>query len=579
TDALIAAKGTLARLAKETIAELDERLPPFWSHGNPVDVLGDCRSKRYARAVEAVLPDAGVDAVLAILTPQSMTNPRATAMAVAELVEKTGKPILAAWLGGQSMQEGIKILSEAGIPSYRTPEQAVRAFMTLVAYSRNLGALYETPRDIPVTFTLDRKKTRAQFASLIVQSSRALSEEVSKTILASYGIQVTQPFPAADRDTAAAVAERLGYPVVLKIDSPDITHKSDLGGVELNLEDDRMVRSAFDRIVAGVREGLPGALVRGVTVQPMLRATQGLEMILGMKKDPTFGAVIMAGLGGTTAEVFNDITLGLPPLNERLARRMLESLRAWPLLRGYRGRPGVNLDRLIETIMRFSYLAADYPEIMELDINPLLVTTDRAIALDARIIIDPELVDKHIKPYSHLALHPYPEELVRQGTLKDGSTVLLRPIKPEDEPLWMEMLGSCSRESIYSRFRYFFHWESHEVASRYCFIDYDREIAIVAEVVLNGERSLVGVGRLIADPDHEVVEYAVLVTDAWQNKGLGGVLTDCCMAIAERWGLRRVVAQTTTDNPRMIALFRRRGFEVIINPLDEIVEVAREMKT
>ena len=567
TDALISRRGVLAELSRETLDRLGENLPPFWSHGNPVDVLGDANSKRFARAVEVVAADKGVDAVLAILTPQAMTNPTATAIELGELSTKTAKPVLAAWLGGSSMREGMQILGRTGVPAFDTPEEAVQAFMTLVAYARNLETLYETPRDIPVTFTLDRRELRARFDSLLPTDGSILSEAASKTVLEAYGIPSTRPQAARTADEAVALAGRIGYPVVLKILSTNLTHKTDVGGVALDLADEAEVRAAFGRILATARERRPDARVEGVTVQPMVRWEDGVELIVGSRQDPVFGAVIMVGLGGISAEIFHDRALGLPPLNERLARRMLESLRSWPLLTGHRGRPGVNLDRLIEVLMRFSYLVADYPEITEIDVNPLLVTPRDVIALDARVIIDRARLGVPTRPFAHLALRPYPEEHVRTATLRDGARLVLRPIRPEDEPLWKEMLASCSRETIYARFRYMFQWSTHEAATRYCFTDYDREIAMVAETRESGKPRLVGVGRLVADPDHESVEYAVLVCDAWQNRGLGGVLTDTCLEIATGWGLKRMVAQTTSDNVRMLKLFERRGFE--IRPAEE----------
>jgi acetyltransferase len=566
-DALVARRGVLATLAPETMAALDEALPPAWSRGNPVDVLGDANSKRYAKAAALVVADPGVDALLAVLTPQAMTNPTATAKELGELAAKSRKPILAAWLGGGSMREGAQILGHAGVACYGTPEEAVQAFMTLVTYARNLEALYETPLEIPVEFALDRQELRSRFASLVPDRGGTLSEAASKSVLGAYGIPVTQPEPAADAEAAVRVAERLGCPVVLKLDSPDITHKSDVGGVALDLADAAAVRAAFARIVAGARRSRPEARVNGVTVQHMVRRGDGLELIVGARQDPVFGAVILVGMGGVTAEVLRDRTLGLPPLNERLARRMLESLRAWPLLEGYRGRPGVNLERLVEVLMRFSYLVADYPEIAELDVNPLLATADDVVALDARIIVDRARLLAGPKPYAHLALRPYPEELERHVTLRDGEKLLLRPIRPEDEPHWIRMLDACSRETIYMRFRYMFQWATHEVATRYCFTDYDREIAMVAEREGEGEPRLVGVGRLVRDPGHDTAEYAVLISDAWQNRGLGGVLTDVCEEIARGWGLSHMVAQTTADNARMLALFQKRGFA--IEPDDE----------
>jgi len=577
TDALIASRGVLATLSDQTLAQLNDYLPPFWSRGNPVDVLGDARPKRFARATEFVLNDPGSDAVLVILTPQAMTEPTATAKALAELAGATSKPMLAAWLGGSSMREGIALFNHAGVPTYDTPEQAVRAFMTLVEYARNLETLYETPRDIPVKFSYDRAAMREKFDTFVPVDTDILAEDLSKTLLEAYGIPVTLPHVANSADDAVATAKRIGYPVVLKILSPDITHKTDVGGVVLDLRDDGSVRTAYDSITGLARFHRPAARIEGVTVQAMIDRSEGIELIIGAKKDPTFGAVLMAGLGGIAAEVFRDRALGFPPLNERLARRMLESLQAWPLLQGYRGRPGIQIDRLIEVLMRLSYLIADYPEILELDINPLLVSPDNTIALDARVIIDRNAIGARIKPYSHLVMRPYPEELVRSAVLKDGTPITLRPIRPEDEPRWMALLGSCSRETIYSRFRYFFQWAVHSVAVRYCFIDYDREIAIVAERADDDSGALIGVGRLVADPSHETVEYAVLISDAWQNQGLGAILTDYCWDIAKGWNLKRMVAETTTDNIRMLTLFEQRGFSVTIDPDGYLVHVEKPL--
>lgn len=575
TDALIASDGVLASLSAETMSLLNENLPEYWSHGNPVDVLGDARAKRIGKATRIVLNDPGVDAVLVILTPQAMTNPCATAKEISALVTETHKPLLAAWLGGQSMHEADDILVENGIPSYKTPEQAIRAFMTLVSYQRNLETLYETPRDIPLEFSVDRNKLRKDFHRAIKGKGAVLSETLSKSILASYGIPTTQPFFAPTREKAVAIARTIGYPLVMKIQSPDITHKSDAGGVILNLTGDQQVTDSFAKITDNARKAFPQAAIEGVTLQKMFHVKESVELILGIKKDKVFGTVLMVGTGGTTAELFSDKALGFPPLNERLARHMIESLKIYPLLKGYRGTRSKDVEGLIRVMIRLSYLAADFPEITELDINPLLVTPDEVIALDARIVLDNNLPIKGLPDYHHLALHPYPEKYVRQTTLHDGTLVTLRPIKPEDEPLWLEMLGSCSRESLYSRFRYFFHWESHEVAARYCYIDYDREIAIVAEIVEENRKKLIGVGRLIADPDHESVEYAVLVADAWQQKELGNILTDFCLETAASWSLKKIVAQTTTDNTRMLSVLRKRGFEISVNDQDSTVDVSR----
>ncbi|MBN1938104.1 MAG: bifunctional acetate--CoA ligase family protein/GNAT family N-acetyltransferase [Candidatus Aminicenantes bacterium] len=579
-DALIQAGGTLASLSRATMTGLEESLPPAWSRRNPVDILGDAKSKLAAKATSLVLSDSAVDAVLVIVTPQAMTNPAAIAREIGALSAGHSKPILAAWLGGNSMAEGVRILNDAGIPTYDTPERAVGAFMTLVSYARNLETLYETPRDIPVEFSLDRAGRREKVRGAIFGGSEVLSEDASKSVLEAYGIPVTKPSAARTEDEAVRTADGMGYPVVLKVHSPDITHKTDVGGVVLDLADPGQVRAAYRRVMTAAADARPDARLDGVTIQPMIRANDAVELILGAKKDPTFGTVMMAGMGGTAAELFGDRALGFPPLNERLARRMLESLKIWPLLRGYRGRPAIALDRLIEALIRLSYLAADHPEIRELDINPLLAGTSSVLALDARIVFDRDSAAEGSKadPFAHLALRPYPEHYTKDVVLEDGSACRLRPIKPEDELLWLELLSGCSRESIYSRFRYFFHWESHDVAARYCYIDYDRELAIVAESRADEKRRLMGVGRLVADPMKASAEYAVLVGDAWQDKGLGGVLTDRCLEIARDWGVRKITAVTTSDNPRMIAVFKKRDFAIRFDDQSALVEADKDLE-
>ena len=577
TDALIERDGELAELSENTIAKLNDVLPPFWSHGNPVDVLGDAPPDRFAKATEIVLKDKGVDAVLVILTPQAMTDPTATAEVIIRAAARARKPILTAWMGGQVVASGMRLLSEAGIPTYNTPEKAIRAFMHLVSYSRNLSLLHETPRDIPIEFKLDRKRLRGLFDTILAEGSEVLSENMSKAFLESYEIPVTKPLSARTPDEAVAIARQFGYPVVLKIHSPQITHKTDVDGVQLDLANDEAVRKAFEKMTATAAKRKPDAEILGVTVQKMVTFPNSFELILGTKKDPVFGSVIMVGTGGTAAELFSDRALGLPPLNESLARKMLESLKSWPLLKGYRGKPGANIDRLIEILMRFSYLVADYPEIKELDINPLLVTPEEVIALDARVVIDRDLANRETRPYAHLAIRPYPEEFVAERTMKDGTPVIFRPIKPEDEPMWHQLVADCSTETIRFRFSYLFKETTHEMASRYCYVDYDRELGIVAEVEEDGERKLIGVGRLVADMDHVVAEYAVIVVDRWQGHGLGSLLTDYCLEVAKQWGVSRIVAETFKNNSRAVGLFRRRGFKIDSQREEGVVLASKQL--
>lgn len=578
TDALLSREGVLATLSTGTLEQLDEMLPPFWSHGNPVDVLGDAGPDRFVQATELVLSDEEVDATLVILTPQAMTDPTSTARALGELAGRSHKPVLAAWMGGQSVQDGLQELVRYGVPAYTTPEQAVGAFMHLVSYARNLEILYETPREIPVEFAIDQDKIKERFAILASDGGTTLSEKASKDLLNAYGIPVTEVHEARNADDAVAAAEQIGYPVVLKVLSPQITHKTDVGGVVLDLHSNDEVRRAYERIVNTAREHVPEAEVLGVTVQRMVNTKHAFELILGAKHDPAFGAVLMVGTGGTAAEVLRDRALGLPPLNERLARRLLESLHAWPLLTGYRGRPPVDFDSLLEVLMRFSYLVAEHPEIAELDINPLLATPEEAVALDARVILDPERLGRETKPYTHLAIRPYPGEYVREVTLADGTHATLRPIRPEDEPLWHEMLRVSSRESIRFRFRYIFKESTHEMAIPFCFIDYDREMAIVAELEEDGERKMAGVGRLVVGADPRNAEYAVFVADPWQGKGLGNRLTDYALEIAATRGVAHVAAETTPDNSRMLTIFRNRGFRTEHRPDEGVVLAHKDLE-
>ena len=578
TDSLLSMGGSLVKLTEETMQKLNDYLPSFWSHGNPVDVLGDATPERFAKAAEIVLGDKEVDAVLVLLTPQAMTDPTATAQAIANMSKNTTKSIMTSWLGGAAMHEGIQILNQNGISNYPAPEQAIRAFMTLSDYSENQQILYETPREVPVSFQYDRNVLRQKYLTQVFPKAKVLNEDDSKMLVNDYGIDTTHPTPAANEDEAVKIAEEKGYPVVLKIYSPDIIHKSDVGGVALNIENEEMVRATFRNMVKTAAEKRPEAKIEGVTVQKMVDTRDGIELIVGTKKDPVFGTVMLVGMGGTTAELFKDQRLEFPPLNEHLARQMLKSLKLYPLLKGWRGDAPKNIDKLIEVLIRMSYLAADYPEIEELDINPLIVTPEDVIALDARIVVDEELLTNPVKEYSHLIMRPYPESLIKEATLRDGTPITLRPIRPEDEPMWLELLGSCSKESIYHRFRYDFYFDSHEVASQFCFIDYDREIAIVAEHEKeDGNKELIGVGRLIADPDVEIMEYAVLITDKWQKKELGLTLTSYCLEIAKARDIKKLAAETTRDNKPMISVFRKLNFKIRFNE-DTTVSVNKDME-
>ncbi len=578
TDALLSRGGALATLDPETEVRLGEVLPPVGQHSNPVDLLDGAPPERFAQSLPLVLEDKGVDAALVIFATQSGSDPCATAHMVVEAARRARKPVLAAWMGGGRVREGIRILNAAGIPTHATPEQAVRAFMHLVSYARNLVSLYETPREIPVSFTLNRHKLRKRLSPILQgKPSECLSESQAKAFLKAYEIPVCDSCMAQTPDEAVAVAERMGYPVVLKVSSPRIIHKVDMGGVSLDLKSAEEVRGAYQRMLDAARSRRLEDQIHGFTVQRMMNVKHGLELILGAKKDPTFGAVIMVGMGGVATGLYRDSALGFPPLNERLARRMLESLRFWPILQGYRGEPAVNLDRLIEVMIRFSLLIADYPEIKEFDINPLLVTADGVVALDAAMILDDQLLPLSADPYPHLAIRPYPEEYIRHLVLADGTRITLRSVRAEDEPLWHRLIARSSPESIRFRFRSLFRQATHRMAVEHCGIDYERAISIVAETQVDGQRELVGVAQLIADANHESAEYGVLVPDPWQGRKLGGMLLDYCLELAAGWGVQRVVAETDPDNVRMLEAFHKRGFQAEIRREEEVVVLERSV--
>lgn len=497
TDALLNRQGILASLSIETQAKLDEILPSACTLENPIDLLDDAGPKRFSQATQILLADKNVDALLVIFANHPTSNPLTIAKVITDAMQHSEKPVLAAWMGGERVKTGIQYLNQSGVPVHTTPEQAVRAFMHLVSYARNLESLYETPREVPIRFSASRKKLSQKFRSMLQSHSR-LTEIEAKSLLKAYEIEVTDTHIVHSQVQAVELGNQIGYPVVIKLLSPEITHKVDIGGVALDLRNAQAVRSAFKQMMQKTEEQSIYDKVRGVTIQPMADVNNGLEMILGTKKDPTFGSIIMVGMGGVATGVYRDFSLGLPPLNERLARRMLESLRCWPMLQGYRGSPPVNIERLIEVMIRFSCLVADFPEIHEFDINPLLTTPETVIALDAAAILENDVTQRAFQRYEHLAICPYPEQHIRHARLRDKTQVTFRPVRPEDEPLWHTLIDSSSSQTIRDRFRMLFSHATHQLAIQHCVIDYERELAIVVETIIDNQRELIGIGQLLA---------------------------------------------------------------------------------
>jgi acetyltransferase len=571
SDFLMAEGGELAELSAETIEALSQFLSPHWSHANPVDTIGDADATRYVKAVEVVGKDPNCDAVLAILVPQGMADPAEAAEKLKASADQRPKPLLASWMGGPSANLGESILSRANIPCFPFPETAIRMFNYMWRYSYNLRGLYETPvlsagaEGAPARTAAERIIQRAR------QRRRTLlTEAESKHLLAAYGIATVETHIASSEDAAAETAARIGYPVVLKLDSETITHKTDVGGVQLNLHDEGEVRRAWHAIRISVSEKVGPEYFQGVTVQPMIRL-EGYELILGSSIDPQFGPVLLFGAGGQLVEVFGDRALALPPLNTTLARRMMEQTRIFKALQGVRGREPVNLAALEELLVRFSQLVVEQRWIKEIDVNPLLASREHLLALDARVLVHGPAMTEDLLPRP--AVRPYPAQYVGDWTLKNGQTVTIRPIRPEDEPLMVRFHQTLSERSVY--LRYFNALKlsqriAHDRLMRICFIDYDREMALVAVQTdpATGAQEILGVGRLSRLHGINEAEYAVLVGDQWQRQGLGTELLRRMLEIARQEKIARVVGSFLEENYEMQSVSKKLGMK-LVRAMDE----------
>ncbi len=558
-DTLIAAGGESATLSSESVAALDRVLPPHWSHGNPIDLIGDSDAERYARAVEIVSHDRGNDGLLVILTPQAVTQPNQVAAKLAAFAKPEGKPILASFMGGESVIKARAILDRAGIPTFAYPDGAAHAFCYLWQYTHALHALYETPA---LAVGAESSAARAEAARIIGCAQKSgrtlLSEPESKDLLSAYGIPVVPALIATSQDEAVDKAAQFTGPVVLKIYSHTITHKTDVGGVKLNLIGEAAVRVAYREIQDAVRTRGRSADFLGVVVQPMI-SRPGYELILGSSIDPQFGPVLLFGAGGQLVEVFRDRALGLPPLNRTLARRMMERTRIHRALQGVRGRPPVDLGALEELLVRFSQLIVEQPRIKEIDINPLLALADEIVALDARVVLHPsEIADDKLP---RTAIRPYPAQYISAITISDETLITVRPIRPEDEPQMVRFHQSLSEQSVHLRYFGSLNVESrtaHERLVRTCFNDYDREIALVAEC----DKEIIGVARLIKGHGTNEGEFAVLIADAWQGMGMGTELLKLLVKIGRGEKLQRITGRILAENTTMLDVSRSIGFEL-----------------
>jgi acetyltransferase len=563
TDALIARNGNLAKLSQKTMDTLNGILPHYWSRANPVDILGDANADRYRAVVDLCLKDENVDGLLIIYTPQGVAKPSEIAKNIVEL-SKTKMPhktILTSFMGYEMTEEANRILTENSIPTYSTPEQAVATYMYMYQYKRNLELLYETPEELPVDSVPPKRPLTVIMRNAARENREILTETEAKKLLEYYCLPTVKTLIAKTAEEAARMASHVGYPVVLKILSPQIVHKTEAGGVILDIATEAELRKAFDQIMQRANEYNPNAEIQGITVQPMIKK-RGYEVILGAKSDPLFGPVILFGMGGIGVELYKDVAIGLPPLNQTLARRIMEETKVYQLLKGFRNMPPANLKLLEELMVLFSQMLVDFPQLKEVDINPLFVNEKEAFALDARIIIDNERVFAKLEPHEHLVISPYPKKYETLWKLRDGRSVLLRPIKPEDEPMWLEMFQNFSEESIRYRFFQIIKDTPHEVRVRYCNIDYDRELGIVAELTEEGRRKILGVVRLIIEPDGKAGEIAFIVADPWQSLGLGSKMLDFMIEICKDKKLETVYGIMLPDNYRAINLMKKMGFTI-----------------
>ena len=546
-----------APLNEEIMARLGEILPPYWSRGNPIDILGNATVERFATVFDLCMASKEFDGILVIMVPQNLTAPEEVAAALAKLARRKRVPVFASWMGGKQMAEAVHILNQADIPTYETPERAVRAFLYMVEYTKNLELLSQVPPKLPTELYFNRDQVFRTIYECFEQETELLSEIQSKEILAAYGIPVNETVLAATADEAVTLASGMEMPLVMKVISPDISHKSDAGGVQLDLRNEDDLRQAFERIMAGARAHNSEARISGVSLQRYI-AKPDFELLIGSKTDENFGPVLCFGSGGVFAEVLDDKALGLPPLNRLLARRMMEETRILPLLQGYRNNPPADLEKLEELLMRLSQLVIDFPEIVELDINPVLVKNGQPCAVDARIRL--ARVEDNAK--LHLVISPYPQHLERHDFTDMQMPLFIRPIKPEDAPLFVELFNALTPTSIYYRFFSVVKTLSAEVLARFTQVDYDREISFVALDDSEGQERMLGVANIVGEPDGKRGEFSVLIGDPWQGKGIGAKLLLQCLAIAKERGMEIVWGTVLAENSYMIALGKKLGFTV-----------------
>lgn len=559
----------LAELSADTVKALSKVLPSTWSHNNPIDIMSDTTVERYQAAVSICLDDDNIDAILIILTPHAMTHPVEVAQAIVEVSKKSKKPILACWMGGEQIAEGRKAFVEARIPEFRTPEAAVEAFSYLSAYNENQQLLLQTPGSVGRTDLPDVDGARIIIECVLAERRKILTEIESKALLGAFRIPIANIAIARSPNEALVLAESMGFPVAMKIHSTDISHKSDVGGVRLNITSASEVREAFVSIMRNVKNKLPDAQIDGVTVGKMSNKHNGREFMVGISRDPVFGPVINFGIGGTMVEVIADKSVSLPPLNHYLAKTMMGKSNAKKLLGEFRQMPAVNQRAIEDVLLRVSEMACELPWIQEMDINPLIVDEEGAIAVDARVVVN--YYTPSADRYAHMAIYPYPFHLITQWQLPDGMDVTVRPIRPEDAEIEQKFVRGLSDESKYFRFMQTVNELTPTMLVRFTQIDYDREMALVIVTQENGEEEQIGVARYAMNPDAESCEFALVVSDKWQSRGFAHKLMTCLMDAARSRGLKEIEGEVLSNNHSMLRLMAKLNFNCVLDPEDRTV--------
>ncbi|MCK4342808.1 MAG: GNAT family N-acetyltransferase [Phycisphaerae bacterium] len=587
TDALVENGGKLAEFSDETMRKLADLLPGTWSHGNPIDMIGDANAQTYVQSLRILVADPGVDAILVLNAPSAVAPPVVAARGIVDLVRQADLPILTSWLGGEAAGHARRIFAEANIPTYDTPENAVRAFMHMVRYRRNQQILTEVPPSAPTDFTPTPSVARAVVETTLAENRELLTEPEAKQVLAAYGIPVVETRVAAAPDEAAALATEIGFPVALKILSPDITHKSDVGGVALGLDTSAEVREAAEFMLTRVSKRFPTAQLSGFTVQSMAQRPLAQELIVGMTTDAIFGPVILFGRGGTAVEVLVDRAVALPPLNMSLARHLISRTRVSKLLQGYRDRPAADLAAICLTLIQLSQLIVDRPEIVELDINPLFADSQGVLALDARIRVAP--VETTTAGSKRLAIRPYPRNLEEKIMLPAGHgsagaspsprEVLVRPIRPEDGPAHEAFVARLTPDDLRFRFLGVTRDIPRSEMARLTQIDYDREMAFIA-IAPNkqGEQETLAVVRTVTNADNTKADFAVMVRSDLKRTGLGTALLRKMIDYCRGRGTGEIVGQVLPDNQAMLSLTRKLGFEDRERPEAGLCEVRLRLR-